>query len=217
MQRAGHYSDHMAFTYLLVDGENIDATLGLSVLGRRPEPAERPRWDRVRAFVDEDCTEVLCPDEDSPIEPDAAAPKLRSTRSAALFFLNASNGSLPMNFVQALLAMDYRPIPLSGVGPEKVVDIGIQRTLNAIADLPEGDVILASHDGDFIPQLERLLGQGRKVSVICFREYLNSHLAALQDRGLKVYDIEHDIHAFREPLPRVRIIPLAEFDPLQFI
>ena len=34
-------------TYLLVDGENIDATLGTSVLGRRPDPDERPRWDRV--------------------------------------------------------------------------------------------------------------------------------------------------------------------------
>ncbi|MDO4792370.1 MAG: NYN domain-containing protein [Buchananella hordeovulneris] len=211
----------MAFTYLLVDGENIDATLGLSVLGRRPEPSERPRWDRVRTFVDQDCAQAQSP-EASDVEYDeeqgAEEPTpIRSAHSAALFFLNASNGSLPMNFVQALLAMDYRPIPLSGVGPEKVVDIGIQRTLNAIADLPEGDVILASHDGDFIPQLERLLAAGRKVSVICFREYLNSHLAALQDCGLKVYDIEHDIHAFREPLPRVRIIPLAEFDPLQFI
>ena len=39
-------------TYLLVDGENIDATLGLSVLGRRPEPDERPRWDRVRSYVE---------------------------------------------------------------------------------------------------------------------------------------------------------------------
>ena len=34
-------------TYLVVDGENIDATLGLSVLDRRPNPEERPRWDRV--------------------------------------------------------------------------------------------------------------------------------------------------------------------------
>ena len=40
-------------TYLLVDGENIDATLGMSVLGRRPEPEERPRWDRVLAYCDE--------------------------------------------------------------------------------------------------------------------------------------------------------------------
>ncbi len=35
-------------TILLVDGENIDATLGGSLLGRRPAPEERPRWDRVR-------------------------------------------------------------------------------------------------------------------------------------------------------------------------
>ena len=35
-------------TYLLIDGENIDATLGLSVLDRRPTPDERPRWDRIR-------------------------------------------------------------------------------------------------------------------------------------------------------------------------
>src|SRR5919106_660942 len=34
-------------TVLLVDGENIDATLGGSLLGRRPAPEERPRWDRV--------------------------------------------------------------------------------------------------------------------------------------------------------------------------
>lgn len=56
-------------TYLLVDGENIDATLGMSVLGRRPEPEERPRWDRVLSFCDtlsdqeaggEDETPTLC-------------------------------------------------------------------------------------------------------------------------------------------------------------
>src|SRR3954447_4128138 len=35
-------------TFLLVDGENIDATLGASLAGRRPAPEERPRWDRVR-------------------------------------------------------------------------------------------------------------------------------------------------------------------------
>jgi uncharacterized protein len=39
-------------TYLLVDGENIDATLGGSVLGRRPNPEERPRWERVREFAE---------------------------------------------------------------------------------------------------------------------------------------------------------------------
>ena len=34
-------------TWMLVDGENIDATLGTSIFGRRPQPDERPRWDRL--------------------------------------------------------------------------------------------------------------------------------------------------------------------------
>ena len=37
-------------TYVLVDGKNIDATLGTSILSRRPQPGERPRWDRLLKF-----------------------------------------------------------------------------------------------------------------------------------------------------------------------
>ena len=40
-------------TYLLIDGENINATLGLSVLERRPTPEERPRWDRIREATEQ--------------------------------------------------------------------------------------------------------------------------------------------------------------------
>jgi hypothetical protein len=39
-------------TWVLVDGENIDATLGTSILGRRPQPDERPRWDRLTTFAE---------------------------------------------------------------------------------------------------------------------------------------------------------------------
>ena len=97
-------------TCLLVDGENIDATLGTSILGRRPRPEERPRWDRLlewaeRAF-DQDVT--------------------------GLFFLAATT-ELPTSFVQALLAIGFKPIPLSGEG--KIVDIAIQRTAEALTGL----------------------------------------------------------------------------------
>ena len=85
-------------TYVLVDGENIDATLGTSILGRRPHPDERPRWDRLLSF--------------------ARAQWQQDVK--ALFFLNASGG-MPMAFVQALKAMDYEPIPLSGDASTKVV------------------------------------------------------------------------------------------------
>ena len=95
-------------TYLVVDGENIDATLGLSVLDRRPNPEERPRWDRVLE----------------------GAHNQWGQRAKGLFFLNGSSGYLPMGFVQALTAMDYSVIPLSGPADMKVVDVGLQRTMD---------------------------------------------------------------------------------------
>ena len=202
-------------TYLLIDGENIDATLGMSVLGRRPEPDERPRWDRVLSFCDS--------------LSDASSSEGKGEDAHGLFFLNATSGHMPMGFIQALMAMDYRPIPLSGSGAvdEKVVDTGIQRTLDALAERlaaqREEDesarlqVLLGSHDGDYIPQVERLLDSGAQVGVLCFREFLNSHLAALEARGLRIHDLEYDVDAFTSVLPRIRIIPLQEFDPLQFI
>src|SRR3954453_23524040 len=101
----------MSETFLLVDGENIDATLGGSVLGRRPEPEERPRWDRVRDY--------------------ARAVWEQPVRG--LFFLNAS-GSVPMGFVQALTALEYRPVLLSGPAAAKAVDGAIQRTPAALGE-----------------------------------------------------------------------------------
>ena len=181
-------------TYLLVDGENIDATLGLSVLGRRPEPDERPRWDRVRDYVGEKY----------------------AGETKALFFLNAT-AHMPMTFVQALLAMDYQPIPLSSEGDEKVVDVGIQRTLDAIAEQESGNVVLVSHDGDFEPQLRALLKNDHEVTVVGFEEFLSGELRSLEEKGLKNVDLEREILAFNAPLPRISVIGLEEYNPSKFI
>lgn len=180
-------------TYLLVDGENVDATLGLSVLGHRPSPEQRPRWERVRGYVAEWGVPVK-----------------------ALFFLNASRGELPASFVQALMAMEFRPIPLSGDSQEKVVDIGIQRTLDALEQRP-GDVLLGSHDGDFLPHIGRLVGSDRRVGLVGFREYVNARFLELTDRGLEIFDLEDDVGGFDSVLPRVRIISLESFDPARFL
>src|SRR5699024_10036179 len=162
----------------LVDGENIDATLGMNVQGHRPNPDERPRWDRVTEY----------------------ARNLWNQPVQALFFLNATSGQMPMHFVQALLAMGYHPIPLSGSAPESVLHICIQRTLDAIKERP-GPVPLASQDGDFLPQLEDLIGQDRRLGVFCFREFVSGQLTHLAERGVELYDLEDDVHAFTAPLP----------------
>jgi len=179
-------------TFLLVDGENIDATLGAGLLGRRPAPEERPRWDRVRDYAE----------------------AIWDQPARALFFLNASS-QVPLSFVQALTTLGYRPVLLSGPPEVKVVDVAIQRTLEALDERGNGDVLLASHDSDFAPQVAALVrgGGGRRVGVLCFRELVSSALADLVADGLELYDLEDDVGAFTVTLPRTRVIPIERFDP----
>jgi len=177
-------------TYLLVDGENIDATLGVSVLGRRPQPDERPRWNKLLQYA-EDAWE-------QPVK--------------GLFFL-AVTDSLPMGFVQALIALGYKAIPLRGEG--KVVDIAIQRTAEALLER-EDDVMLVSHDKDFVPQLEDLAATPeRRTGLVGFREFMAADLQHIP--GIEFHDLEYDVSAFTSRLPRVRIIEIDEFDPLEFL
>jgi uncharacterized protein len=180
--------------YLLIDGENIDTTLGSSILGGRPSPDERPRWERLLDFV-----------------------KSRGdTEVTALFFISVHGEHLPMPFIQALTAIGYTPIPLSGPSDAKVVDIAILRTLDALLDRP-GDVVLASHDGDFLPQVSQLVRDGRRVAIVGFREFMNAGYAELTPHGLELVDMEYDAGVFTYRLPRIRVIPIDEYDPLQFL
>lgn len=196
--------------YILVDGENIDATLGMSVLHRYPTSEERPRWDRVL---------------DYPVQRHGSDDS--EVDVCGLFFLNCTSGSLPESFVQALVSIGWRVIPLAGSGDkeEKVVDIGILRTLNAIAesteaqasDTPKQDdparVMLLSHDGDFVPGLKRLLDVGHEVYACGFREYMSSQTRSLVNDGLRIIDIEDEIGVFNVKLERLSIIPLTDFKP----
>ncbi|WP_116116119.1 NYN domain-containing protein [Austwickia chelonae] len=178
-------------TYLLIDGENIDATLGGGILGRRPRPEDRPRWDRVKRFAEEHWGQPSVP----------------------LFFL-AVNGEIPMPFVQALIAVGYKPVPLSGQPDQKVVDIAIQRTLEVLRDRP-ADVMLVSHDGDFLSHVHDL-NDGRRLAVLGFAEFRNAGFSALGPQ-VELIDLEYDVNAFTERLPRLRVIPIDEFDPEDFL
>lgn len=177
-------------TYLLIDGENIDATLGTSILQRRPHPEERPRWNRVLDDIEDRWGQPV----------------------RALFFL-AIDGDIPLSFVQALNAMGYQPVMLRGSG--KVVDIGIRRTAEALADRDD-DVVLASHDVDFLPQMTALAqNEGRRTAIMGFNEFMSGELRDVP--GVEVWDMEYDVGAFDAPLPRMRVIDIEDFDPLEFL
>lgn len=178
-------------TYLLVDGENVDGALG-SIIGHRPEPGQRPRWQHLLDFIGREF----------------------GTGVRGLFFINASHG-YHAAFVQALVAIGYRPVLLAGGDEDKVVDLGILRTLAALRERP-GDVLVASHDADFADELRTLVaGGGRRVGAIGFPELTSQRLRDIE--GLELFDLEHDARAFEVELPRLRVIPIAEFDPAAFL
>ena len=181
-------------TYMLIDGENIDATLGQAVLLRKPEPGERPRWDRVMDFARRQW--------DQPVK--------------ALFFLNASGGTIPYSFVQALISFGYTVLPVAGTAGEKVVDMAIVKTMEALAERP-GDVLLLSHDADFVPGMRALQDGQRKLGVVAFSEFVSGGFADLIANGLTVFDLEDDANAFNTRLNRIRIIPIQDFDPTRYL
>lgn len=179
--------------YLLVDGENIDRTLG-QILDAKPRPEQRPRWEKIRQFAEQRWGKPC----------------------RALFFLNAWRG-LPGTFIQALRVAGYVPIPLSGAPEQKVVDIAIVKTLEAIRSRP-GDVLLVSHDVDFHEAFAALQGEGqeRRLGILAFKEYLSGDYQELT--GVEVHDLEDDAAAFEGgPLPRVRVIPIEKFDPARYL
>jgi putative heme uptake system protein len=183
-------------TYVLVDGENIDGVLYSSILGGvRPTPDQRPRWERVLEFVG----------------------SRFATPVRALFFFNVSRGAIPQSFVQALAAMHYVPVLLTQSEPgQKVVDLGILKTLKALEER-EGHVVLVSHDGEFAPAVAALLDGRRRVAILGFRETTSIEYLALEAQGLEALDLETDAQAFTWRLPRIRIIPIDQFDPAQFL
>ncbi|QOR47449.1 nuclease [Trueperella pecoris] len=198
--------------YILIDGENIDATLGVNILKRAPHPEERPRWDRVLRYdpwADKSAKSEVTGEE--PTSSDGVG-------TTGLFYMNATQRTA-MTFVQALLAIGWQPVLLTSNDPDvKIVDAGIQRTLEAIAKYRPGrDIVIASHDVDYLPQVRQLLDAGHRVAIVCFREYLSAQLAELEERGLTIVDLEYDMSAFNQTLNRIYPIDLNDFDPLAFI
>ena len=58
---------------------------------------------------------------------------------------------------------------------------------------------------------------GRRVAIVGFREFVSLQFAELTGQGLEMIDLEEDAKAFNSVLPRVRVIPIDEFDPIRYL
>lgn len=76
-------------------------------------------------------------------------------------------------------------------------------------------MVLASHDADFVDGMSALASVGRRVGVMAFTELIGHALLDVPD--IEVFDLETTVGAFEVDLPRLRIIPLDEFDPVRFL
>lgn len=176
-------------TYLLVDGENVDSTLG-TILRNQPSPQDRPRWDRVITFVKE---------------------KFEDEEVEAFFFINVKNGAkIPYKFVHVLDMMGYMPILLEGTHTQ-VVDEGIKKTLEELVER-EGNIVLVTHDNGYAELLNKAItAHNRNLAILGFEEFVSSKYS--QDLPLTIYDLEKDVQAFLNPLQRGQVMELDKFDP----
>ena len=180
-----------AETFLLVDGENIDATLGGSLLGRRPAPEERPRWDRVR-----DYGRAMW---DQPLR--------------GLFFLNGS-GQVPMSFVQALDAWTSAPCCSAARRTSRSSTSRSSRRSRRSRSAAAATCCWPATTATSPRRSPSCCATSdRRVGIIGFRELISSSLQELTDDGLELFDLEDDVKAFTVALPRIRVIPIERFDP----
>jgi uncharacterized protein len=175
---------------ILVDGPNIDGVLG-TVLGRRPRPQERPRWDRVKAYLD-----LL----------------FRPAVPNRLFVVDRARiGDGAFGFIRALRSIGWRVLPATLVGRypgnDDPVDESILDHLHDMSESPrlaaQSRIALLSHDHIFAEPLADIGGLGARVVVVGFREEFHPSYLELERQGkCELHDLEFDAGAFNVRLPR---------------
>lgn len=178
-------------SHLFIDGPNIDATLGNSILGHKPMPRERPRWNLV-----------------------LAAAQAHHGVEQPCFVLNGDKFDfLRAPFYRALKLMRYdvaTPMTREWCDHEgqDPVDEFIKYQIEDLAPLVEtGEVegvLIASHDHGFAPALRMILAAGGFVRVVGFKEWMAPALVELESEGAVLLDLEHDFCAFNVNLDRPR-------------
>ncbi len=164
-------------TYVLIDGENIDATLGMLILGRRPRPEERPRWERLLQFAQELWEKIVVR---------ALLPR-RQQRAADAVRPSPDGDRLPTDPPSRVPGREggrHRHPADAGRDPSSW-----RRTCSWSATTGTS----STRCGDLL--------DGRRVGVVGFQEFRSNAFLALKGAGSSTFDLEYEVQAFKEPLP----------------
>jgi uncharacterized protein len=169
---------------LVWDAPNVDMTLA-NVIGSRPTPTSRPRFDAVARWL-------LAGAGDRDVE-------------GCVFANVPQGGAVPMRgWVEAIRSFGYAVFARPKFDPEDDVDADMVRHI--VARGRQGRlhrVIVASGDGrNFLEPLEDLARSGVEVVVLSFAEVAGY---AQESPLLTFVDLEDVPGAFTSPLPRVRL------------
>ena len=175
---------------LVWDAPNIDMTLS-NVIGGRPTPASRPRFDAVARWL---MTEA---GEDRDVE-------------GCVFANVPAGGAVSMRgWVEAIRSFGYAVFARPKLGPEDDVDDDMVAHIELrAAERRLRRVVVASGDGrNFSEPLERLASRGVDVIVLSFAEVAGY---AQESELITFLDLEDVPGAFTTPLSRVRLDNLPE-------
>jgi len=168
---------------LIIDGPNIDAVLGLSVLQRKPLPSERPRWDRVldvaRLWYSVFDAEFILNGD-----------KFDDQRSPFYRFLKQTGYNVVTPKAAEWCDSD-RQDPVDEYAKHR-----IESLIEPIRTDKSRGVLLVSHDGGYAAVLDGILALDGFVGIVAFREWLAPELVALKHRGAMLLDLQRDFGAF---------------------
>ena len=169
---------------LVWDAPNIDMTLS-NVIGGRPTPASRPRFDAVARWL------LACAD-DREVE-------------GCVFANVPPGGAVSMRgWIEAIRSFGYAVFARPKLGPDDDVDADMLAHIEQRAHTHRvRRLVVASGDGrNFLEPLEKIARDGVDVVVLSFAEVAGY---AQESDVLTFLDLEDVPGAFTQPLPRVRL------------
>jgi uncharacterized protein len=191
--------------YIIVESASILHSLS-DLLGRDPDSGCKPNWDIVMKFF-----RTRWPADVWKGLYFVYAPKERSEGLDGFFKYLSSNGFQPIHLY------DRDGQAAGGVGPPLATMV--QQQIDAMRDR-DCHLVVISHAGSLATHIEPFLrapGRRGKTAICGLLDLMESSLCALRSQGAEYFDLERDVRAFRESLPRFRPVPADQFDPTRYL